>query len=120
MYKRQVRGGGGRPRLVEYTTGLPLRPVGDVCEESDALVFLGGADVDPACYNYEGELPANLYGVDRRADDYCVSLLQEGASRDMPILAICRGSVSYTHLDVYKRQGYEHGKRETASDCAAH
>lgn len=87
-----VREVGGRPRLVEYTTGHPLRPVGDVCEEADALVFLGGADVDPACYNYEGELPANLYGVDRRADEYCVSLLQEGASRDMPILAICRGS----------------------------
>ena len=87
-----IRKAGGRPRLVEYTTGQPLRPVVDVCEEADALVFLGGADVDPACYDYAHELPANLYGVDRRADDYCISLLQEGAERDLPTLAICRGS----------------------------
>ncbi len=87
-----VREAGGRPRLVEYTSGEPLTPITEVCAMSDGLVFLGGADVDPDCYGYTGELPANLYGVDRRADDYCIDLLQEAAARDVPTLAICRGS----------------------------
>lgn len=87
-----VRSAGGRPRLVTYTTGESLRAVSEVLDEADGLILLGGADVDPACYNYTGEVPSNLYGVDRRADDYCIEVLQEAAKRDIPTLAICRGS----------------------------
>ncbi|MCB1274791.1 MAG: gamma-glutamyl-gamma-aminobutyrate hydrolase family protein [Leucobacter sp.] len=87
-----VRAAGGRPRLVAYTTGEGLTPEAEVFHGADAIVFLGGADVDPACYGYTGAPPANLYGVDRRADDYCISLFQSAASRDVPTLAICRGS----------------------------
>ena len=87
-----VRYAGGRPRLVQYTTGLPLRPIAEVLDEADGLIFLGGADVDPECYGYAGPLPANLYGIDRRADDYCIYMLKQAAERDLPTLAICRGS----------------------------
>lgn len=87
-----VRRAGGRPRLVDYTTGAELAEEREVLDDADGIVFLGGADVDPACYGYEGELPANLYGVDRRADDYCISLLRAAAARDLPTLAVCRGS----------------------------
>ena len=34
-------------------------------------------------------------------------------------VAAARGSVSYTHLDVYKRQGYGVGQRRGASCCPA-
>ena len=87
-----VRAAGGRPRLVTYTTGAQLQPVADVCGQADALVFLGGSDVDPSCYGYEGALPDNLYGVDGRGDEYCIDLLREAATRDLPTLAICKGS----------------------------
>lgn len=87
-----VRAAGGRPRLVEYTTGVQLKPGDEVLAGADAVVLLGGADVDPGCYGYTGALPANLYGVDRRADDYCIGLLREAVRRDLPTLAVCRGS----------------------------
>ncbi|MGR4009058.1 gamma-glutamyl-gamma-aminobutyrate hydrolase family protein [Leucobacter sp. 1207-22] len=87
-----VRIAGGRPRLVTYTTGEQLQQVAEVCDWADALVFLGGSDVDPSCYGYEGELPGNLYGIDGRGDEYCLRLLREAAHRDLPTLAICKGS----------------------------
>lgn len=87
-----VRKAGGRPRLVSYTTGEPLAPAAEVFAGAGGVVFLGGADVDPDAYGYTGELPENLYGIDRRADDYCIELLREAAERDVPTLAICRGS----------------------------
>lgn len=87
-----IRAAGGRPRLVAYTTGIELKPADDVFEEADGIVFLGGADVDPDTYGFTGELPSNLYGVDRRADVYCIDLLREAAERDVATLAICRGS----------------------------
>ncbi len=87
-----IRAAGGRPRLVEYTTGTDLKSAAEVFDGADGIVFLGGADVDPGAYGYTGELPDNLYGIDRRADDYCVGLLREAAARDLTTLAICRGS----------------------------
>ena len=54
-----------------------------------ALVLTGGDDVDPALYGAarhpETEPP------DRERDDYEAELLRAALSRDMPVLAICRG-----------------------------
>ena len=55
-----------------------------------AILFLGGGDVDGALYGVDTP-PANSYGVDRRADDYCIDLLKKSIARDFPTLAICRG-----------------------------
>jgi putative glutamine amidotransferase len=87
-----VREAGGRPRLIEYTTGSTLQPAEEVFGQADGIIFLGGADVDPETYGFTGDLPENLYGIDRTADDYCIELLQEAAQLDLPTLAICRGS----------------------------
>lgn len=86
-----VRQAGGRPRLVD-SAATDLRVSSDVFDGAAGIVFLGGADIDTDCYGYAGQIPENLYGVDRRADDYCISLLQQSALRDLPTLAICRGS----------------------------
>ena len=86
-----VRAAGGSPRLVD-SAGERLASHEEVLGGADAVVFLGGGDVDLDCYGHGGPPPANLYGVDRRADDYCIGLIREAASRDLPTLAICRGS----------------------------
>ena len=57
----------------------------------DGVLFLGGGDVDGALYGHHGEVP-NSYGVDRRADEYCLELIRGVLDRDQPLLAICRGS----------------------------
>ncbi len=85
-----VREAGGRPRLVDSSATDLLGPA-EVFAEADAILFLGGGDVDGALYGHP-ERPANSYGVDRRADDYCIDLLRESVQRDLPTLAICRGS----------------------------
>ncbi|WP_449282341.1 gamma-glutamyl-gamma-aminobutyrate hydrolase family protein [Leucobacter sp.] len=86
-----VREAGGRPRLVDSAAG-ELIAADEVFDGAQGIVFLGGGDVDIACYAYEGPVPENLYGVDRRGDDYCISLIRESVRRDLPTLAICRGS----------------------------
>ena len=57
----------------------------------DGVLFLGGGDVDGALYGHHGHVP-NSYGVDRRADEYCLDLIRGVLDRDQPLLAICRGS----------------------------
>jgi gamma-glutamyl-gamma-aminobutyrate hydrolase PuuD len=53
------------------------------------LVLAGGTDVDPALY---GATPLPETDVpDRERDDYESELLRKALSRDLPVLAICRG-----------------------------
>lgn len=85
-----VREAGGRPRLVDSSAQV-LPASEQVFAGADAVLFLGGGDVDGALYG-QTELPPNSYGVDRRADDFCIDLLRESVDRDLPTLAICRGS----------------------------
>ncbi|MDQ0733297.1 gamma-glutamyl-gamma-aminobutyrate hydrolase family protein [Arthrobacter sp. B1I2] len=58
---------------------------------ASGVLFLGGGDVDPSLYGVRGPVP-NLYGVERRADEYCMELIDQTLARDAPLLAICRGS----------------------------
>ncbi|EMY35101.1 peptidase C26 [Arthrobacter crystallopoietes BAB-32] len=57
----------------------------------DGVLFLGGGDVDGSLYGHTAPVP-NSYGVDLRADEYCVELIRGVLERDQPLLAICRGS----------------------------
>ena len=80
---------GARAELVDSaaTELLPAAELGVF----DGVLFLGGGDVDGALYGHHASGP-NSYGVDRRADEYCLELIAGVLERDQPLLAICRGS----------------------------
>jgi putative glutamine amidotransferase len=84
-YVRGVVRAGGSPLLV---------PPGASPEATlavvDALVFSGGSDLDPELYGAEAH--AETAGVIRERDDFELTLMQAALERDLPMLAICRGS----------------------------
>jgi putative glutamine amidotransferase len=85
-YVRRVERAGGRPVL--------LPPSEDGVEETldgvHGLVFTGGPDLDPAVYDAEPHPATNSVRPERdRAE---IALLNAALARDMPVLAICRGS----------------------------
>ena len=80
---------GARAELVD-SAAADLVPEAELAGY-DGVLFLGGGDVDGALYGHHGDVP-NSYGVDRRADEYCLELIRGVLDRDQPLLAICRGS----------------------------
>jgi putative glutamine amidotransferase len=84
-YVRAVTRAGGAPLLVPPGAGI-AETVGAV----DALIFSGGSDLDPGLY---GEEPhRETVGIVPERDDFELALMEAALARDMPILAICRGS----------------------------
>ena len=85
-YVRAVEHAGGRALLVP--------PAEDGVEETldalDGLVLSGGNDVDPAAYGAPAH--AETGGVRPERDRAELALLEGALARDMPILAVCRGS----------------------------
>ena len=84
-YVRAIARAGGVPLLVP-----PLDGVDEVLDAVDGLVFSGGSDVDPELYGAEAH--AETAGVVRERDDFEVTLMRAALERDVPVLAICRGS----------------------------
>jgi putative glutamine amidotransferase len=84
-YVRAVTRAGGVPLLV---------PPGAAYEETldavDGLVFSGGSDLDPELYGEAAH--AETVGWFRERDDFELGLMQAALVRDVPLLAICRGS----------------------------
>ena len=72
---------------------LVIPPAEDDVEETldalDAIVFSGGADVDPAHYGAEPHPETDTPQARRDAGE--MALLHAALERDMPTLAICRG-----------------------------
>ncbi len=62
---------------------------GDLPDSISGLVLTGGTDVDPSLYGAQAEPETDA--PDRERDDYESSLLTAALSRDLPVLAICRG-----------------------------
>lgn len=85
-YTRAVERAGGRALLVP--------PSDDGLEETlevlDGIVFSGGGDLNPATYGHDPhpETKGSHEGRDRAE----LALLQAALARDMPVLAVCRGS----------------------------
>jgi gamma-glutamyl-gamma-aminobutyrate hydrolase PuuD len=77
---------GARPLLIP--------PSEDGVEETldavDGLLFSGGSDVDPDLYDQQSH--AETVGVVPERDRSELALLQGALARDMPVLAVCRGS----------------------------
>jgi gamma-glutamyl-gamma-aminobutyrate hydrolase PuuD len=85
-YTRAVERAGGRPLLIP--------PSEDGVEETlgvlDALVLSGGSDLDPDTYGADAH--PETTGIVPERDRFELALLQAALARDMPVLAICRGS----------------------------
>jgi putative glutamine amidotransferase len=85
-YVRAVERAGGRPLLVP--------PSDEGIEETlaalDGLILSGGSDLDPELYGQEPHPETS--GVVRDRDRAELALLDAALERDMPVLAICRGS----------------------------
>lgn len=56
----------------------------------DGLLFSGGSDLDPGTYDHEAHPETN--GVRPERDRGELALLEAALGRDMPVLAVCRGS----------------------------
>lgn len=55
----------------------------------DGIIFTGGLDVSPLCYNENPLKEINL--ISSRRDKYELGLVKKAYERKMPILGICRG-----------------------------
>jgi gamma-glutamyl-gamma-aminobutyrate hydrolase PuuD len=85
-YVRAVERAGGRPLIVP--------PGEDGIEETlaalDGIIFSGGNDLDPGLY--EADPHPETDAVQEERDRAEMALLAAALERDMPVLAVCRGS----------------------------
>jgi putative glutamine amidotransferase len=86
VYVRAVEKAGGRPLLVPPSE----EAIEETLDALDGVVFSGGSDVDPELYGAEAHPETN--GVHPERDRAEIALLRAALERDMPVLAICRGS----------------------------
>jgi gamma-glutamyl-gamma-aminobutyrate hydrolase PuuD len=84
-YVRGVVRAGGAPLLVPPGAGIE-----ETLDVVRGLVFSGGSDLDPGLYGAEAHPETN--GVVRARDEFELELMQAALARDLPMLAICRGS----------------------------
>ena len=84
-YVSAVARAGGAPLLVP-----PGASVSETLDVVDGIVFSGGSDLDPVLYGADAHPETG--GVVRERDDFELELMRAALERDVPILAICRGS----------------------------
>jgi putative glutamine amidotransferase len=85
-YVRAVERAGGRALLVPPDD----EGVEETLDALDGLLLSGGNDVDPTAYGAEPH--AATGGVRPERDRAELALLEGALARDMPVLAVCRGS----------------------------
>ena len=85
-YVTKVEQAGGRALLVPPSE----EAIDETLDVLDGIVFTGGPDLEPALYDAEPHPETKVTRPDRdRAE---IALLAAALERDMPVLAICRGS----------------------------
>jgi putative glutamine amidotransferase len=85
-YVRQVEQAGGRPLLVPPSE----EGIEETLDALDGILFSGGADIDPAEYGQDAH--SETIGTRPERDRGELALLTAALERDMPVLAVCRGS----------------------------
>jgi gamma-glutamyl-gamma-aminobutyrate hydrolase PuuD len=85
-YVTAVERAGGRPLLVPPADD----GVDETLEVLDGLILSGGDDLDPGSYG--AELHPETRGTAPQRDDAELALLTAALERDLPVLAVCRGS----------------------------
>jgi gamma-glutamyl-gamma-aminobutyrate hydrolase PuuD len=86
QYVDAVERAGGRPLLVPPSN----EGIAETLDAVDGLIFSGGSDLAPDAYGQEAH--PETAGVVPERDDAELALLSAALERDMPVLAICRGS----------------------------
>jgi putative glutamine amidotransferase len=86
VYARAVEEAGGRPLVVPPAAD----GVAETLDALDGVIFSGGEDLDPDQYGAEPH-PETI-GVSPERDRAELALLRAALERDMPVLAVCRGS----------------------------
>jgi putative glutamine amidotransferase len=119
-YVRSVEQAGGRALLVPPT----IDGVDETLDRLDGLVFSGGADLDPDTYG--AEVHPETGGTRPERDRAELALLLGALERDMPVLAVCRGSQMLNvarggdlEQHVPERVGHE-GHREVPGSFSEH
>ena len=85
-YVRAIERAGGRPLLVPPSE----EGIDETLAALDGLLFSGGSDLDPGTYGHEPHPETIGIRPDRDAGE--LALLTAALERDMPVLAVCRGS----------------------------
>jgi gamma-glutamyl-gamma-aminobutyrate hydrolase PuuD len=85
-YVDSVERAGGRPLLVPPSE----EGVQETLDVLDGLLFSGGSDLDPALYGAAAH--PETAGIRSERDRAELALLEGALERDMPVLAVCRGS----------------------------
>jgi putative glutamine amidotransferase len=85
-YVAGVERAGGRPVLIPPSE----QAIEETLHAVDGLVFSGGSDLDPETYGQEPH-PETTEVVPER-DRAELALLEAALARDLPVLAVCRGS----------------------------
>lgn len=85
-YVNAVERAGGRALLVPPS----LKGIDETLDALDGLLFSGGSDLDPELYGAEAHQETN--GIRPERDRAELALLEAALARDMPVLAVCRGS----------------------------
>jgi putative glutamine amidotransferase len=86
-YADRISDAGGVPVLLPVQPAGPLASLLDVL---DGLLLTGGGDVDPERYGAERSPESG--GIDPDRDGTELSLLDQAARHDVPVLAVCRGA----------------------------
>ena len=86
MYVQAIERAGAMPLLVPPVEG----GVEETLDALDGLLLSGGADVDPDTYGADAHPETN--GTRPARDRAELALLEGALARDMPVLAVCRGS----------------------------
>lgn len=84
-YVERVEAAGGRGVILPPTAAAD----DSVLDRLDAVVFAGGADLDPGLYGQEPHPETS--GVRPERDAAEVPLMRAALDRDVPVLGICRG-----------------------------
>lgn len=87
LYVDALQRAGGLPVIVPPTDSPS--EVESTIHRCDGLVLLGGGDVCPTTYGQSER--AQLFGVNEELDRFEIAAIRAALSKDIPILAICRG-----------------------------
>lgn len=85
-YVRAIESAGGRALLVPPS----VEGIDETLDAVDGLLFSGGSDIDPAEYGHDAHSETSSVRPERDRGE--LALLTAALERDMPVLAVCRGS----------------------------